>query len=44
MRALGGVKLDNGEASVLRCEDVQLMSMIEYNGKKMSWKEFKDYW
>jgi hypothetical protein len=28
MRALGGVKLSNGDASVIRCEDVQLMSEI----------------
>ena len=28
MRALGRVKLDNGDASVMRCEDVQLMSPI----------------
>lgn len=26
MRALGGVKLTNGDASVIRCEDVPLMS------------------
>jgi len=38
MRALGGVKLDNGDASVIRCEDVQLMSQIKFNGQLMTWK------
>jgi hypothetical protein len=38
MRALGGVKLDNGEASVIRCEDVPFMSLINFNGVDMNWK------
>ncbi len=38
MRALGGVKLTNGDASVIRCEDVNIMSEVEFNGKKMTWK------
>lgn len=38
MRALGGVKLKNGDASVIRCEDVNIMSEVEFNGTKMTWK------
>ena len=38
MRALGGVKLINGDASVIRCEDVNIMNIVEFNGKKMTWK------
>lgn len=37
MRALGGVKLSNGDASVIRCEDVELINIIEFNGRKMTW-------
>jgi len=38
MRAVGGVRLNNGDPSVIRCEDVPLMSLIEFNGRKMTWK------
>lgn len=41
MRALGGTRLSNGDASVLRCEDMQLLSRIEFNGRIVTWKEFQ---
>jgi hypothetical protein len=44
MRALGGVMLSNGEASVIRCEDVELFNKVKFNGREMEWKEFKQYW
>lgn len=44
MRALGGVKLSNGEASVIRCENVNKASMIMFNEKEMNWQGFIDYW
>ena len=44
MRALGGVKLNNGDASVLRCEDVDLFNKVIFNGREMLWKEFKEFW
>ena len=35
MRALGGVKLNNGDASVIRCEDVELFNKVSFNGREM---------
>jgi len=41
MRAIGGIKLNNGEASVSRCEDIADSDIMQYNGVWKSWLEFK---
>ena len=38
MRALSGVKFSNGEASVIRCENVPLTSLLSFNGRVMTWQ------
>ena len=44
MRALGGIKLSNDEASVSRCEDIRNTDIIKFNGNDMTWLNFKKYW
>ena len=48
MRGLNGIyirRLNNvKEASVVRCEDMGETDEMEYNGKKYTWFEFKEYW
>ena len=47
MRALAGNYIYNNgkkEAFVARCEDLKPTDLMEYNGKKMTWKEFQEYW
>ena len=41
IRAIGGVALDNGEASVSRCEDIADDEIIQFNGVKRTWLDCK---
>ena len=41
IRGISGVKLNNGEASVLRCEDIADNDILQFNGKESTWLEFK---
>ena len=42
IRAIGGVVLDNGDASVSRCEDIADDEIIKFNGNKITWLECKN--
>jgi len=42
IRAIGGIKLDDGSASVSRCEDMGPNDEILYNGVKKTWLDFKE--
>jgi hypothetical protein len=42
IRAIGGTMLDNKEASIVRCEDVEDFDQMYFNGQQMSWAEFKE--
>ena len=48
MRALAGNYFERGngekEAFVVRCEQLKETDIMEYNGNKMTWTEFKKYW
>ena len=48
MRALAGNYINKRdgkkEAFVVRCEQLKESDIMEYNGTKMTWTEFKDYW
>jgi len=38
---MGGIQLDNGEASVIRCEFIKDDDTLIYNDKKYTWLELK---
>jgi hypothetical protein len=49
IRAIIGMRVESYEdgdkhfyASVLRCEDMELSSVIQFNGRKYTWKEFTE--
>lgn len=48
MRALAGNYIVNSqrkkEAYVVRCDQLEETDIMEYNGNKYTWTEFKDYW
>ena len=41
MRAIGGMKLTNDDASVCRCEDIRDTDIIKFNGNDITWLDFK---
>lgn len=41
IRAIGGTMLDNNEASIARCEDIEDFDKMLFNGIEMTWAEFK---
>lgn len=41
IRGIGGVMLENQDASVARCEDIEDIDKMQYNGQEMTWMEFK---
>ena len=42
IRAFGGVKLSNNDASVIFCEDLADNNIVELNGLKKTWAQFKE--
>ena len=44
IRGIGGTMLENKEASVARCEDIEDIDTMQYNGQVMTWMEFKEKW
>jgi len=42
IRAIGGTMLDNNEASIARCEDLEDFDKMLFNGQEMTWAEFKE--
>lgn len=42
MRAIGGIKLSNDDASVSRCEDINDLDIMQYNGMQKNWLQFKE--
>ena len=44
IRAIGGIMLENGEASISRCEDISDTDKIKFLGDEKSWLDFKKYW
>ena len=34
--------MNNGVGSAVTCESVEQNSLIQFNGQKMTWKEFKN--
>ena len=43
IRAIGGVKLNNNEASITICEEMQDRFQINFNGNLQTWHETKEY-
>ena len=43
IRAIGGTMLENKEASIARCEDIDDFDKMRFNGRDMTWAEFKRF-